>query len=50
MASEGTPLTPDLEPSILGAYCLVIVGAYCRLLHGAPLALDLGPQLVPGAP
>ena len=48
MVSEGALLTLDLEPLALGAHCLLIWSP-C-LLHGAPLALDLGPQLAPGAP
>ena len=48
MASEGAPLTLDLEPLALGAHCLLIWSP-C-LFHGAPLALDLGLQPAPGAP
>ena len=48
MVPDGAPLTLDLEPLALGAHCLLIWSP-C-LLHGAPLALDLGPQLAPGAP
>ena len=44
----GAPLTIALEPLALGAHCLLI-SSPC-LFHGTPLALDLGPQLSPGAP
>ena len=45
---RGAPLTIALEPLALGAHCHLIWSP-C-LLHGTPLALDLGPQLSPGAP